>query len=132
MGETVRKNPCPSCPYRREVPSGIWDATEYQRLLDYDGDTASQNAAAFNCHQGSGELCAGWVGHVEDPRDLLAIRMGVIFGDMDPSVLDYTTDVPLFRSGAEAAAHGMREIDQPGPKARDAISKISRVRGWDQ
>ncbi len=39
-----------------------------------------------------------------------------------------TRRAPLFASGAEAAAHGRREIEQPGEKAVAAIAKIIRVR----
>jgi hypothetical protein len=57
------KNPCGSCPYRRDVPSGIWDASEYAKLPGYDaGWPDEQPTAAFFCHQQDDELCSGWVG----------------------------------------------------------------------
>lgn len=43
-------------------------------------------------------------------------------------MLTYETNAPLFASGAEAAAHGRREIEQPGERAVAAIAKIIRVR----
>nr|WP_280343300.1 DUF6283 family protein [Nocardia neocaledoniensis] len=27
--------PCVSCPYRRDVPSGVWDFGEYEKLRGY-------------------------------------------------------------------------------------------------
>jgi hypothetical protein len=127
MADLPRKTPCASCPYRRDVPSGVWDASEYEKLPRYDGDPAFQNPRAFDCHQADGHLCAGWLGH-RDPYDLLAVRIGILHGTIDPACVDYTTDVPLFASGAEAAAHGMREIAHPGPKARTTIDKVLRRR----
>lgn len=53
--------PCTTCPYRRDVPSGIWAPEEYQKLLAYDRPTMQQPAALFMCHQGAGGLCTGWV-----------------------------------------------------------------------
>ena len=30
------KSPCGSCPYRQDVPSGVWAASEYEKLPAYD------------------------------------------------------------------------------------------------
>jgi Family of unknown function (DUF6283) len=132
MTSMPRPNPCPSCPYRRDVPSGVWDASEYDKLTTYDGEIHEQvingATAAFGCHQADGSLCAGWVGHRERPSDLLAVRLGVLNGSMDPEVYDYRTRVPLFESGAQAALHGKREITDPGERARAAALKVATVR----
>lgn len=129
---TVRRSPCPSCPYRRDVPSGIWAAENYAMLSRYDGEAVEQAAAGatalFMCHQGIEELCAGWVGHRSDPNDLLALRFSVAQGETGPAALRYSTGVPLFASGAEAAEHGLRDIGRPGPEARKAQAKIRRLR----
>jgi len=123
----ARPNPCPTCPYRRNVPSGIWDATEYAKLAYYDGDTWEQAPGYFACHQDDGSVCSGWLGH-RDPADLLAVRIGVATEALDPSVLDYHTDVPLFATGAEAAAHGMTDYETPGTAARASAQKIVTAR----
>lgn len=123
-----RKSPCASCPYRRGVPSGIWDKTEYQKLPAYEGEIHEQTSiAVFSCHQpGEGSVCSGWLGHREYPEDILAVRLGIIRGALDNSCLEYTTDVPLFESGAEAAAHGMKHFQDPRADARSVIDKITR------
>ncbi|WP_067904162.1 DUF6283 family protein [Nocardia vaccinii] len=59
--------PCSSCPYRRDAPSGVWDAEEYEKLRLYDLDMAFQPPRLFQCHQadfdsGVRRLCAGWAG----------------------------------------------------------------------
>jgi len=127
MTSGVRPSPCPSCPYRRGVPSGVWAAEEYAKLPAYDAPTGDQPMAAFYCHQDDGGLCAGWVGF-GDPVELLAVRIGVLSGEVDPAVFDYRTDVPLFGSGTEAAAHGCAEIERPSADASEAVRKIATVR----
>jgi hypothetical protein len=115
--------PCGSCPYRRDVPSGIWHESEYAKLPRYDGETWEQSAALFFCHQKDGHLCAGWLA-CHDAGHLLALRMSTV----DPSVYEYQTDVPVFSSGSEAAAHGMQNLHTPGPLAQRMIKKLARRR----
>lgn len=121
---TCAPAPCRSCPYRRDVPSGIWAAEEYQKLPLYDGETMDQLPALFYCHQQDGKLCAGWVG-CHDTDHLLALR----FQRVAPEVYDYVSPVPLFDSGAEAAAHGMAEIERPRLAARRSIARLSKAKG---
>jgi hypothetical protein len=112
------------------VASGIWDSTEYQKLVKYDGEIHEQSSTAvFMCHQQDGCVCSGWLGHRERPEDMLAVRLGLLRGDLDESCLDYTTDVPLFESGAQAAEHGMERLLNPGEDAISTIDKIIRRRG---
>lgn len=124
-------NPCRSCPYRTDVPSGIWHEEEYEKLREYDAPTGDQPLSLFLCHQTDAEdertrLCAGWVGC--HGGELLALRIAVAQGRFPVSVFDYTTSVPLFESGNEAADHGEAEIDDPSEEAERLIAKIVRVR----
>ena len=123
-----RKTPCASCPYRTRVASGIWDESEYAKLPAYDGEMHEQTSiAVFMCHQPSeGAVCSGWLGHREYPEDMLAVRLGIIRGALDESCLEYSTDVPLFDSGAAAAEHGMKNFQDPRADARRVIDKITR------
>ncbi|MGQ5261052.1 DUF6283 family protein [Micromonospora sp. ZYX-F-536] len=120
------KAPCGTCPYRRDVPSGVWDASEYAKLPAYDAPTALQPGGLFLCHQADGRVCAGWAG-CHDTDNLLALRLAALHG-MDPDEVtatrDYVSPVPLFGSGTEAAEHGMAGIDDPDPKARRAIHRL--------
>jgi hypothetical protein len=115
--------PCASCPYRRDVPSGIWHSSEYRKLPEYDGETWEQSPLPFYCHQRDGNLCAGWVG-CHGPRELLALR--IVARVLDPSTWTYISPVPLFGSGREAMQHGMAEIKSPGAKARRLLVKLAR------
>ena len=122
------RNPCGSCPYRRDVPSGVWAESEYAKLPAYDNaETFAQPGGLFLCHQQDGRVCAGWAG-CHDMDNNLALRFAA--SDMDPEVLDaildYRTDVPLWESGAAAAAHGMAEIETPDARARRVVAKIER------
>ena len=117
------KVPCGTCPYRRDVPAGIWDPHEYAKLPAYDGEVFDQMLkraiGLFFCHQNDGHLCAGWVG-CHDMEHSLAVR----FHGVHPETYDYVSPVPLFASGAEAAEHGLSGCDEPGPEARHAIGKL--------
>jgi hypothetical protein len=109
--------PCGSCPYRRDVPSGIWAAEEYVKLVEYDGDIPDQlmSKGAFRlffCHHDDGHLCGGWLA-CHGPENLLALRMH----EVAPSAYDYASDVPVFTSGAEAAHHGVQDIEDPSDDA---------------
>lgn len=119
------KAPCGTCPYRRDVPSGIWHASEYEKLPRYDGSTMDQFAVGgtglFFCHQNDGHLCAGWVG-CHDMDEAVATRLH----DVHPETFDYVSPVPLFASGQEAYEHGIAELKNPGREARAAMRKLQR------
>jgi hypothetical protein len=114
------------------VPSGIWDASEYEKLPGYDAPTPTQPIGAFFCHQNNGRLCAGWVG-CHNMDESLGLRMarsvGILSSDDVEAARAYTSPVPLWDSGAEAAAHGMAAIFGPDEKARCIIAKLTRKRG---
>jgi Family of unknown function (DUF6283) len=121
-----RNVPCGSCPYRRDVPSGVWDASEYEKLPPYDLPTAEQPIGAFLCHQGDGHLCAGWVG-CHDMDENLAMRL-LLFQEPEAAVaaLDYKCPVPLFGSGAEAAEHGLRDVESPPEQTVKVIKRLAK------
>lgn len=132
------RRPCRTCPYRQDVPSGVWDRSEYDKLPRYDRPTPYQPASIFVCHltEGNGKLhrvCAGWAG-CHDGDELLALRISVstsvrvISPETHRLTVLYESPVPLFASGAEAAAHGLRDLEDPSEGARSAIDKILRAR----
>lgn len=120
--------PCESCPYRTDVPSGVWSEEEYDKLIEFD---RNQWAGVFQCHQtdrdsDKARMCAGWT-YVHGPRSIW-LRMAVSNGTYPREIFAYETDVELFEDGLEAAEWGMEEIDDPGPQARRMIEKISANR----
>lgn len=130
------KNPCGSCPYRRDVPSGIWAEEEYDKLPRYDLPMVEQPQGVFACHQfesgaDSQRICAGWAG-VHDMDDNLALRLWGAFEKLTEDVIEktrnYTTDVPLFETGEEARQHGIAEIENPSAKAKAKVQRIINKR----
>jgi Family of unknown function (DUF6283) len=128
-GLAPRTRPCSSCPYRADAPSGLWAVDEYALLPGYDGTTGQQAEAGafgvFCCHQQPGRLCAGWAG-CHDMAECLAIRIHHREVDM-PATLAYTSPIPLHPSGAAAAAHGLRDIDQPDARTRAKVAQLLRL-----
>lgn len=127
---TVAKAPCVSCPYRQDVPSGIWAPHEYEKLPRYDGEMAEQVYAGafqlFDCHQKDGNLCAGWIAaHGAD--NLLACRLN--HDGVNEEVWSYESPVPVFSNGQEARDHGMRDIDNPSLEAHRTMERLIRKRG---
>lgn len=121
----VMKAPCKSCPYRQDVPSGIWHEDEYDKLPGYDGEIIDQlqagAGALFLCHQKDNNLCAGWLAcHGSD--NLLAMRLHA--SKVSEEVWDYETSIPLWSSGQEACDHGKAEIDEPGRRASRMINRL--------
>lgn len=119
--------PCGSCPYRRDVPSGVWATEEYERLPLYDAPTGEQPPGLFLCHQQDGRLCAGWAG-CHNMEESMGLRVAALSGTLDEdtinAVLDYATDVPLWESGQAAADHGLRDVAAPATAARRLIDRL--------
>jgi hypothetical protein len=131
----VRGEPCRSCPYRRDVPSGIWAHSEYDKLRDYDAPTAEQPWRPFGCHVSPDHFCHGWVavhqsrgpapgGHPgSHPFDLLALR---VWQSVHGPVTWRESSVEFFASAAEAADHGQRDIEHPSDEAVDRVAELLR------
>jgi hypothetical protein len=124
-------NPCGTCPYRRDVPSGVWHPDEYAKLPAYDRDTPAQPSGIFLCHQVNGHVCGGWAA-CHDMTHSLALRVAEMSGHITPetadAVADYTTPVPIFATGREAAAHGLADTAAPSSDAERAINKLTTRR----
>lgn len=128
--------PCVSCPYRQDVPSGVWAEEDYAKLPAFDEPTYAQPGSLFLCHQRDRDdpharVCSGWAG-CHDMAESLGLRIALASRHITmataEAIVDYVSPVPLFASGAEAAAHGMREILDPSPEAIRLIDKIERIR----
>jgi hypothetical protein len=126
-----RPTPCATCPYRKDVPSGVWDRAEYEKLISYDAATGWQPMGVFMCHQADGMVCSGWAS-VHGTDESLALRLARAlprFRIDVASCITYVSPVELFESGQAAADHGMAEVDAPGERARTAVAKLLRLRG---
>lgn len=132
MTEQIRINraPCASCPYRKDVPSGIWSTEEYDKIVPFDNATWMQPPRVFMCHQADGCMCRGWLD--VHGGDLLGLRLACVKGEVDheavSKALDEDPAAPVFASAAKAAKHGRRSINRPGRKARQMVFKIETKR----
>jgi hypothetical protein len=126
----INRSPCVSCPYRRDVPSGIWTTEEYDKILPFDNDTFAQPPGLFMCHQADGSLCRGWLDC--HSGGLLGVRLAAAKGEFDVDELKQAIiegpSVPVFSSAAEAARHGRKDIDEPGDEACRLMDKIEAKR----
>lgn len=123
----ARPKPCQFCPYRRDVPSGIWHADEYAKLIEYDRPTAEQPFRQFACHAQPECVCTGWlVVGMKQPHDkaLIALRLFPVDGQDD-----IACDVPLFDTGTQAALHGLSGLSAPSGDAQAAIASLNRQIG---
>lgn len=116
--------PCGTCPYRKDVPSGIWDRSEYEKLLRYDKPLVEQPTNLFLCHQRDGCLCGGWL-LTHGVTNLLALRLRPV----DPAVGAYAPGTPVFDSGQAAHDHGVRDISNPGSDARRKMRGLLKLPG---
>lgn len=126
-----RNVPCPTCPYRKDCPSGVWHEEEYLKLPAYDQETWAQPMAVFMCHDAKDKrtMCRGWLDVIDKPESLalrLAATRGMVF--LDLAQLPHS-GVPVFASGQAAAAHGIAQMEQPSPSAMRVISKLKRRKG---
>lgn len=118
----IRAQACEACPYRRDVPSGVWEAHEYDKLRAYDLPTGDQPMATFYCHASPQAMCHGWaVVHTSRGHefDLLALRLWGSPPIPPPSV-------PLFNNGNEAADHGQRDANAPLEDATKMMDRLLR------
>ncbi len=120
-------NPCNTCPYRRDVPAGIWAANEYEKLPQYDGDAIDMIGSIFHCHQenatGIDTVCRGWL---SVHADSVPVRVAVMQGWLTPEQRDAEVNVPLFASGAEACKAGLAGVKTPDEAACLAVEKLAK------
>lgn len=116
--------------------SGLWAREEYDKLRGYDRPTFAQPVTLWLCHQHDRDsprrrVCAGWAG-CHDGTTLLAVRIALATGLLSPAnaraVESYTSPVPLFASGTQAADHGLADLDTPSLEAVHAIAAFDRRR----
>jgi hypothetical protein len=126
MSIDIHRSPCVSCPYRKDVPSGIWASQEYDKIEQYDAPTFAQPRGVFMCHQQDESLCRGWLDCHGD--SLLSVRMACSTGLLDETqvveALVVGPSVPVFATAKEASKHGRKAIARPGPKAQALMDKI--------
>lgn len=110
----VLKSPCSSCPYRKDVPPGVWHESEYEKLRGYDDNST---LGVFLCHHTSGErqtVCRGWL-YVH--QDSVAARLACATGAVTVDQLFAEVPVECYGSGNEAADAGLAGVEKPTVEA---------------
>lgn len=123
----MNREPCASCPYRRDTPPGIWAAEEYRKLPAWD--TQFGGNGVFLCHHTPQierkTVCRGWlVVHGDNITARLTAMSGVELTEENKKM----TVAPLYRSGAEACKAGLRGVARPPEKAKAVIQKITHAK----
>jgi hypothetical protein len=137
----VPKVACPSCPYRKDTPPGVWDPSEYAKLERYDEPdfrdpdckvdpmTYIPEISVFHCHQekatGKPTVCRGWV---SVHRHSVGVRVGIATGALEPSDVPEDAEPLYYETGAQAAAAGLSGCDEPSPEAEVVQAKLLRSR----
>lgn len=59
MSDTYcKKQPCKTCPYRKDVKLAHWSIEEYKDLL---ANETTQFGSVYACHKKDGKVCTGWL-----------------------------------------------------------------------
>lgn len=125
----VLHEPCSSCPYLIEHPSGVWSREDYEKLRLYaerpDGQLPDA-LGVFLCHHSrlgftEPAACRGWA-TVE--ADSIAMRIALASGEIDEADIESGPIARLFPTGNAAADNGLDDIDHPGPAAQVMIDVI--------
>lgn len=77
-----RAKPCPSCPWRKDAPTGRFKASAFRRLADTAYD---QSEHVFQCHDSPDDkpfLCAGFLERGAEHN--LAVRIAYMTGRLVP------------------------------------------------
>lgn len=123
----VDKQPCSTCPYRTDVPSGVWAAEEYEKLRNYDEGAFPPALGIFLCHHsqfsGRETACRGWLSVASES---VAVRLAMAQGTFTDEQVYAEVGVGLHPSGNAAADFGQRDIEAPGEDADEAIQRLIR------
>lgn len=122
----MNREPCASCPYRRDTPAGIWAAEEYRKLPAWDDD---YQPGVFLCHHtpliDCQTVCRGWI--VVHGNNLTARLTAMTGVELNAENIKLTKS-PLYRSGAEACRAGLRGVAKPKTEAKQVIQKLTHAR----
>lgn len=121
--QVCRKEPCPQCPWRKDVPTGVFPPKAFQTSAPTAYDAAM---STFACHMSGAKMpatCAGFL--MRHAENNLGVRLGLA---KDRIELERVTDggLPLYESYREMAiANG---VDPDDPVLRPVRANGKR---WD-
>lgn len=110
------REPCASCPYRRDAPLRFWDASHFRDLLRADADPVE--GPIYGCHgtakmRAGPSVCAGWLlDQKERGVPSIRLRLSLVFKPEAVAALEEVTDGghAMYRSlQAMCRANGVRK-----------------------
>lgn len=120
-----RPHPCDQCPWRSDLPTGVFPASAFRHSVNTSYDMAS---STFACHlQGKDKpaTCAGFL--LRGAEHNFAVRMAIIRDRYDPRAVS-DGGVPLYRSyRAMAIANGVAPDDPALAACRGADEDWEKV-----
>jgi hypothetical protein len=103
-----RKNPCPECPWRKDVPTGVFPADAFRTSANTACDASVR---IFACHMSGTEAplaCAGFL--LQNADNNIAVRIASSMGRFDPDQV--SSRAPLYDNYREMAiANGVDSDD---------------------
>jgi hypothetical protein len=89
------KQPCESCPYRRDSKLKFWCESEFESLLANDASPILGHM--FGCHgtrkNENPSICAGWLlDQIDRGLPSIMLRMSIIHSEEAVKLLDEVTD----------------------------------------
>ncbi|MDW9600164.1 hypothetical protein GOA86_17560 [Sinorhizobium meliloti] len=103
-----RREPCEECPWRSDVPTGVFPAEAFRHSASTAYDMAPNT---FACHMSGRDkpaTCAGFL--ISGATHNLGIRLAIIAGRYDPRSV--RSDAPLYQSYREmTVANGVQPDD---------------------
>lgn len=102
------RRPCPECPWRTDVPVGVFPAEAFRISAPTAYDMATRVFACHMAGRGKPRTCAGFLMRAHHN---LSVRLGMIQGRIDPRQLS-EDGVPLYEDyRAMAEANGVAADD---------------------
>ena len=123
----VHKKACDTCPYLKSTPPGVWSASEYEKLREFDLDPEHGGpiATVFHCHQenatGEPTACRGWL---SVHKNSIPVRMAQLKGQIDPEDVPLEKEPQYYLTGTEACLAGLSGVDRPSIEARLKIARL--------
>lgn len=137
----VSRQPCKTCPFRRDAPHGIWEPDQYVRIA-YLGSVVDHPSTPMGCHQharqdpqsrGEATPCWGWVKSAPESFGVqLRLKQGMVTeADLEPGPVDVMTPEEMLEAnGIEVEYLPARTPPPVDPKNPDE-GLLERVR-WSQ
>lgn len=132
MSRWTQTKPCEACPYRRDAPTGVWDAAEFENVKAQDHDFGN----TFGCHldatrpKEDWQPCVGWLADQKRrgvPNIPLRMMLMTTPGAVDVFEAVNENDPKLYASIEEmVAANAGKRFPSRAPKAKRLVAKLEK------